>query len=112
LGTYPSLSKLQVGEHCLKVLFDHCIPAPYRTRLAGHEVTLASESGWQELSNGKLLSAAEKAGFSALLTVDKGIAHQQNLSERTISVILLSTPDTRIVVLDLLVTDVLRTNRS
>jgi hypothetical protein len=85
------------------------MPAPYRSRIVGHEVTLASESGWQELSNGKLLSAAEKAGFSALLTVDKGIAHQQNLSERTISVILLSTPDTRIIVLDRLVPHVLRT---
>ena len=84
------------------------MPAPYRTRLVGHDVTLASEAGWQALSNGKLLAAAEQAEFVALVTIDKGIAHQQNLAHRTISVILLSTPDTRIVVLDRLVPDLLK----
>lgn len=85
------------------------MPAPYRSRLVGHEVTLASELGWQELSNGKLLDATEDAQFTALVTIDKGIAHQQNMAKRSLSIILLDTADSRIAILDELVPDVLAT---
>jgi len=50
--------------------------------------------GWAELKNGKLLDAAQAAGFDALITVDKGFATQQNLAGRTISVLLLDSRDT------------------
>lgn len=86
------------------------MPAPYRSRLVGHDVILASEEGWQELTNGKLLNAAEKAQYAALVTIDKGIAHQQNLAQLALSVILLETIDTRIAVLDRLVPEVLETH--
>jgi len=50
--------------------------------------------GWAELSNGRLLQAAEAAGYVALITVDKGFAKQQNMKDRQISVLLLHTVDT------------------
>src|SRR3954462_13136653 len=37
--------------------------------------------------NGELLTLAEAAGFDVLLTVDKGLPHQQNLSDRVISLL-------------------------
>jgi hypothetical protein len=85
------------------------MPAPYRSRLEGHEVVLASELGWEALSNGKLLDAAEAADFPALISIDKGIAHQQHIAKRTVSIILLDTFDARIAVLDLLAADLLIT---
>jgi hypothetical protein len=45
------------------VLFDHSTPAPLRFALMGHVVVEAVERGWERLSNGALLDAAETAGF-------------------------------------------------
>jgi hypothetical protein len=47
--------------------------------------------GWRELTNGDLLSAAEQAGFDVMLTADTNLRYQQNLSERRISIVVLST---------------------
>ena len=47
--------------------------------------------GWDRLSNGELLTAAEQAGFELLLTTDKNIRYQQNLAGRKISIVVLGT---------------------
>ena len=57
----------------------------------GHEVVHASQLGFSELSNGKLLDAAESNGFHVLITVDKGLRHQQNLVGRKVSAVTLAT---------------------
>jgi hypothetical protein len=75
----------------MRVLFDQGTPAPLRTFLSGHEVVTAFEMGWAELSNGKLLSAAEAAGFAVLLTTDKNLKYQQNLSMRKVAILVLPT---------------------
>lgn len=49
----------------------------------------AAEEGWDTLKNGQLLTAAEQAGFDALLTTDKNIRYQQNLSQRKIAIVVL-----------------------
>ena len=65
----------------MRVLFDQAVPVPIRPHLVGHEVRTAVEEGWD--------TAAEKAGFDVLLTTDKNIRYQQNLSERKIAIIVL-----------------------
>ena len=45
--------------------------------------------GWAELTNGKLLNAAEKAGFDVMVTVDQNIRYQQNLRRRQIALVVL-----------------------
>jgi len=45
----------------------------------------ARELAWDRLSNGKLLRQAERAGFEVLLTADKNMRHQQNLTGRRIA---------------------------
>jgi len=47
--------------------------------------------GWDRLSNGALLIAAEQAGFELLLTTDKNLRYQQNLTDRTIAILVLGT---------------------
>lgn len=47
--------------------------------------------GWDRLSNGELLTAAEQAGFEVLLTTDKNIRYQQNLAGRKIAIVVLGT---------------------
>jgi hypothetical protein len=71
------------------VLFDHGTPAPLSAYLAGHTVRKAKDEGWDMLSNGELLKAAENAGFDVLVTTDKNIRYQQNLSARKIAIVVL-----------------------
>jgi hypothetical protein len=58
----------------MRILFDHNTPRGIAGHLAGHTVTKAKERGWDRLTNGDLLAAAEKAGFDLLLTADKNMA--------------------------------------
>ena len=75
----------------MKVLFDQGAPVPLRHHLPGHKVETAYEKGWDNLTNGELLARAEAEGFDALITTDQNLRHQQNMSERRISVIVMLT---------------------
>ena len=71
------------------ILFDQGTPVGIRNSLSGHVVRTARQQGWSTLLNGELLSAAEQAGFDVLLTTDKNLAYQQNLSNRQIAIVAL-----------------------
>ena len=61
-----------------------------RRSLPGHDVSTAYEMGWAELQNGDLLAAVEKV-FQALITTDKNLRYQQNLSGRRLAILVLPT---------------------
>jgi hypothetical protein len=71
------------------ILFDNGTPAPLRYALKGHVVVEAIERGWDRLVNGDLIEVAEAAGFDILLTTDKNIRYQQNLTGRKIAFVVL-----------------------
>jgi hypothetical protein len=75
----------------MRILFDHGTPSPLREALPGHRITRAQDVGWDRLNNGELLTAAEQAGFELLLTTDKNIRYQQNLTGRTLAILVLGT---------------------
>jgi len=54
-----------------------------------HTVTEARARGWEELENGELLSKAEAARFEVLVTTDKNLSYQQDLSRRKIAIVVL-----------------------
>ena len=62
---------------------------------ADFQVTTVSRQGWKGMRNGELLERAA-AAFGALVTMDRGIEHQQNLRKYTIGVILISARSNRI----------------
>jgi hypothetical protein len=64
------------------ILFDNGVPAPLRYALKGHIVVEAIDRGWDRLVNGELIAVAESAGFELLLTTDKNMRYQQNLTGR------------------------------
>ena len=76
----------------MRILFDVGVPRGLAGFLPDHEIVEARERGWDRIRNGDLINAAEKAGFDLLLTSDKQIRYQQNLSARTISLVVLSHP--------------------
>ena len=72
------------------VLFDHGTPKGLIRALPGHTVYTAQAKGWDTLSNGAFLEAAEDAGFEMLLTTDRRIRYQQNLPVRHIALVVLT----------------------
>jgi hypothetical protein len=62
-----------------------------RQILTGFEVRTAYEMGWDRSENGRLLTAAEQAGFSIMVSADQNIWHQQRLAGRRIALVVLTT---------------------
>jgi hypothetical protein len=72
------------------VLFDNGTPRTLARYLIGrHMVTEARAREWDKLENGDLLNAAEAAGFELLVTTDKNLRYQQNLTGRKIAIVVL-----------------------
>lgn len=80
----------ELQTRLMRILFDHNTPRGLTRHLVGHTVIPAKTCGWDQLKNGDLLSAAERAGFDLLLTADKNMRYQQNLSGRKIAIVVLS----------------------
>ena len=73
----------------MNILFDENFPRPLRRFfLPEHQVTTVQKLKWLEAENGDLLAIAE-AEFDVLLSTDKGIKYQQNMTGRTIAVVTL-----------------------
>lgn len=73
----------------MRVLLDHCVPKRFGRLIHGHEVATARRMGWDDLKNGRLIATAETDGFDVLVTTDKSLRYQQNLSGRRIAVVTL-----------------------
>jgi hypothetical protein len=75
----------------MHVLFDQGTPVPLRKFLQNHQVETAFERGWAALKNGELLDRAEQFNFEVFITTDQNLCFQQNLVERKIAIIVLSS---------------------
>ena len=71
------------------ILLDNGTPRGITRSLSGHTVKESRDQGWDELSNGELLTVAETAGFEVLVTTDKNIRYQQDLTGRKIAIVVL-----------------------
>ena len=81
----------------MRVLFDNGTPRGVARGLKDHVVEEARSHGWDVLTNGELLDAAEAAGYDVLLTTDRNIAYQQTLTGRKIAIVVLSNTRWRLV---------------
>lgn len=87
----------------MRLLIDECVDERLRLLFPGHECQTARFAKLAGLKNGRLLDAAEAAGFDVLITVDQNIPDQQNLTGRTISLVILCGPTNRLSDLESLV---------
>lgn len=71
----------------MRILLDECIPTRLSREFVEHEVRTVQQAGWSGLSNGRLLSAAER-DFDVFLTVDQSLRYQQNVSGFGIAVVI------------------------
>ena len=76
----------------MNILFDHSVPAPLAKGLSSHYVRTAAQENWNALKNGDLLATIESSGrFDVFVTCDQNIAFQQDLTDRTLAVIVIDT---------------------
>jgi predicted nuclease of predicted toxin-antitoxin system len=80
----------------MKLLLDECIPRKLKYSFSGHDCHTVPDAGLAGKKNGELLELAEKSGFEAFLTLDWGIAYQQNLQGRNITVVLIRAKSNRL----------------
>jgi hypothetical protein len=72
------------------ILFDHETPKGLARALPGHTIITARARGWDRLSNGALLNAAEESAVDLLVTTDRRMRYQQNLAVRKIALVVLT----------------------
>jgi predicted nuclease of predicted toxin-antitoxin system len=79
----------------LKILLDQNLDRRLKNYLPGHDASTTFEAGWSDLTNGELLSMAERNGYNILLTADANISRQQNMTGRRISIVVRRAPNNR-----------------
>jgi hypothetical protein len=80
----------------MRVLPDECVPRKFKNGLSVHECQTVPEAGLAGKKNGELLSLAEGLSFAVLITMDKGVQYEQNLSGRRIAIIVLRSTSNRL----------------
>jgi len=73
----------------VRILLDEQLPRQLGRHLVGHDVRTVQQESWAGLKNGALLSEAEAAGFSVLVTGDQNLEHQRNLTKRKLGIVVL-----------------------
>jgi len=81
----------------MKILVDECLPAPIKDCLSpfGHERKTVREIGFGNKKNGELPALAE-GKWDVLLTSDRNIKYQQNMTGRNISILILCAKSNRL----------------
>ena len=80
----------------MRILLDECITRSLRSEVSGHEVRTVPEMGWSGKKDGDLLALMAGATFEVLVTVDRGIRHQQNLKTVGVAVVVLVAATNRL----------------
>jgi hypothetical protein len=80
----------------IRVLFDECVPRKLKHSFLDYECETAPKLGFAGKGNGELLTLAEAAGFDVLLTVDRGMPYQQNLTGRKIAMLIVSAESNKL----------------
>jgi hypothetical protein len=86
----------------MRLLIDECVDERLRFLFPGHDCQTARFANLAGLKNGRLLEAAEAAGFDVLITVDQNIPDQQNLTRLRIALMILCGSTNRLRELELL----------
>jgi hypothetical protein len=72
----------------MKLLLDECVARDVKRDLVGHEVVTVIEAGFGGMKNGVLLRAAS-GEYDVLITVDRNLPFQQNISSLQLAALVL-----------------------
>lgn len=85
----------------MKILIDESLPRYLKQPLDSHQVFTVQEMGWTGIKNGVLLAKAN-VEFDVLLTADKNLRYQQNVSGLALAIVVF--PSNRLSVVKALMT--------
>ena len=84
----------------MKLLLDENLPIKLKRYFTDqHVVHTVRELGWSGKKNGDLLTLIERNGFDGLVTIDKNLRHQQNLSRFDVKILILNASDNKLLTL-------------
>jgi hypothetical protein len=72
----------------VKILLDESVPRLLKLRLSQLNISTVQEMRWAGVQNGELLRRAEEH-FDVLITADRNLRYQQNLSGRKLAILVL-----------------------
>lgn len=72
----------------MKILIDEDLDVRLRHLFPDYETYTVEYMGWKGLPNGELLSTADGAGFTLLITGDGKMVHQHNLRRVSLQIML------------------------
>ena len=72
------------------MLLDECVPKRLKREFSDYEISTVDEAGFKGLKNGNLIRAAD-GKYDVLITVDKNMRYQQNISKLPLAIIVLSS---------------------
>lgn len=90
----------------VRILLDESLPRPLAGALIGHDVSTVQEESWTSLSNGALLRQAA-ATFDVVMTADRNIEFQQNLTTLPVAIVVLVTDSNLLESLEPLIPEIL-----
>lgn len=81
----------------MKILLDECLPDELKDSVAsmGHDCQTVRRAGYGSKKNGELLTLAE-GRWDVLLTSDQNIKYQQNMTGRSVSILILRAKSNRL----------------
>ena len=72
----------------MRLLFDESVTKRLRLYLTGHNVLTVDDMGWKSRPDGQLLSLA-RDDFDVVITCDRSIPRQQNLTDADVALVVL-----------------------
>lgn len=72
----------------MRILLDEMLPAGVAALLPEHDVVTAQQAGYKGLTNGELLRRAAVDGYAVVLTADRNLPAQQNITTVGVAVVL------------------------
>ena len=79
----------------MRLLLDENLPADLACALIGHEASTVPSLGWQGIKNGELLRLA-RGRFDVLLTMDRKLPNEHDVSALPLGVLLIRAPSNRL----------------
>lgn len=77
----------------MRILLDEMLPIGLQDLLPEHDVATAAYAGLAGISNGEMLRGAIESDFAVVITLDRGIPHQQDLNQHGIGLVLIPHND-------------------
>jgi hypothetical protein len=79
----------------VRLLLDECVDRRLAHYISGHDVSTVPERGWAAVKNGELLARAASE-FDALITVDRQLPLQHDLSRFSLAVVVMRARSNRL----------------